>query len=120
MEYLQTKNIFKPELLNRFDGVITFKPLGGAQVAQVVKLLIKSLEKSLEDQDIKLIFEPAVIEKISKEGFDPEFGARPLRRYIQDNIEDMIAQKKLTKELDRGKTATFSIDGTGALQLTVS
>ena len=120
LDYLQTKNLFRPELLNRFDGVITFKPLGDAQVEQVVNLLLKSLTKTLEDQDIKLIFEDAVIEKISKEGFDPEFGARPLRRYIQDNIEDMIAQKKLTKELDRGKTATFSIDGTGALQLVVS
>ncbi|HSW48408.1 MAG TPA: ATP-dependent Clp protease ATP-binding subunit, partial [Candidatus Saccharimonadales bacterium] len=109
LEYLQTKNIFKPEFLNRFDDVVTFKPLADAQVAQVVNLLLQSLTKTLEEQDIKLIFEPAVIEKISKEGFDSEFGARPLRRYIQDNIEDMIAQKKLTKELDRGKTATFSI-----------
>ncbi len=74
----------------------------------------------MEKQDIKLEFDSAVIEKISSEGFDPEFGARPLRRYIQDNIEDMIAEKKLTKELDRGKTGTFSLDGTGALKLSVS
>ncbi len=120
LEHLQTKNIFKPELLNRFDDVITFKPLGEEQVTQVVQLMLNSLTKDMEEQDIKLVFEPAVIEKIGQEGFDPEFGARPLRRYIQDNIEDMIAQKKLTKELDRGKTATFSIDGTGALKLTVS
>jgi len=120
LEYLQTKNIFKPELLNRFDDVVTFKPLGEAQVVQVIKLLLGSLAKTLTDQDIKLIVDDAVIEKIAKEGFDSEFGARPLRRYIQDNIEDMIAQKKLTKELDRGKTAAFSIDGTGALKLTVS
>ncbi|HVF69562.1 MAG TPA: ATP-dependent Clp protease ATP-binding subunit [Xanthomonadales bacterium] len=119
LEFLQTNNIFKPELLNRFDGVITFKPLTDKNVTQVVKLLLQNLTKGMEEQDIKLVFDDAVIEKISKEGFDPEFGARPLRRYIQDNIEDMIAQKKLTKELDRGKTATFSIDGTGALQLTV-
>jgi ATP-dependent Clp protease ATP-binding subunit ClpA len=120
LEFLQSNNIFKPELLNRFDGVITFKPLGGEQVTQVVKLLLGSLAKTMEEQDIKLQFDDAVIEKISQEGFDPEFGARPLRRYIQDNIEDMIAQKKLTKELDRGKTAKFSLDGTGALQVTVA
>jgi ATP-dependent Clp protease ATP-binding subunit ClpA len=120
LDYLQSNNIFKPELLNRFDGVITFKPLNPEQIGQVVKLLLNNLTSSMEEQDIKLIFAPAVVEKISKEGFDQEFGARPLKRYIQDNIEDMIAQKKLTKELDRGKTATFSIDGTGALQLTVS
>ena len=120
LEYLQANNIFKPELLNRFDGVITFKPLGEGQVAQVVKLLLKSLTKEMENQDIKLLFDDAVVEKITREGFDSEFGARPLKRYIQDNIEDMIAQKKLTKELDRGKTAAFSIDGTGALQISVS
>lgn len=120
LDFLQTKNIFKPELLNRFDGVVTFKPLSDSQVAKVVKLLLNSLTATMEDQDIKLVFEDAVIAKIAKEGFDTEFGARPLRRYIQDNIEDMLAQKKLTHELDRGKTATFSIDGTGALQLAVS
>lgn len=119
LEYLQTKNIFKPELLNRFDAVVTFKPLGGEQVLKVVKLLVKNLIDNMEKQDIKLEFDDAVIEKISKEGFDPEFGARPLRRYIQDNIEDMIASKKLTKELDRGKTAKFVLDGTGALQINV-
>ena len=112
--------IFKPELFKRFEDVIQFMPLGGQQCVQVVKLMLDSLKKSLEDQDIKIVFDEAVIEKISKEGFDVEFGARPLRRYIQDNIEDLIAQKKLTKELDRGKTGTFSIDGTGALQLSVS
>ncbi len=120
LNFLQTKNIFKPELLNRFDAVVTFKPLSDTQVGQVVKLLLVSLTNSLEEQDIKLLFDEAVVEKISKEGFDPEFGARPLRRYIQDNIEDMIAQKKLSKELERGKTAKFSIDGTGALQVSIS
>ncbi len=120
LEFLQSNNIFKPELLNRFDGVITFKPLTDKNVVQVVKLLLASLTKNMEEQDIKLVFDDAVIEKISKEGFDAEFGARPLKRYIQDNIEDMIAEKKLKNELKRGNTAKFAIDGTGALQLTVS
>ncbi|HUQ85660.1 MAG TPA: ATP-dependent Clp protease ATP-binding subunit [Candidatus Limnocylindrales bacterium] len=120
LEFLQTNNIFKPELLNRFDGIITFKPLSDKNVAQVVNILLQDLINDMEAQDIKLLFDDAVIEKISKEGFDSEFGARPLRRYIQDNIEDMLAESKLKKELDRGKTAKFSIDGTGALQLSVS
>jgi ATP-dependent Clp protease ATP-binding subunit ClpA len=120
LEELQKNNLFRPELLNRFDGVITFKPLSGKQVMAVVELMLNELTAALEKQDIKLKFDQAVLEKIATEGFDKEFGARPLRRYIQDNIEDMIAQKKLTKELDRGKTAKFSIDGTGALQVTVS
>ena len=120
LELLQSKNIFKPELLNRFDGVITFKPLSDKNIIQVVKLLLQSLIKKMEEQDVELSFDEAVIEKIAKEGFDPEFGARPLKRYIQDNIEDMIADRKLKKELKRGNIAKFTIDGTGALQLTIS
>ena len=120
LDYLQKQAIFKPELLNRFDDVITFRPLDDSTVVQVIKLLLQSLEKSLAEQDITLSVDDAVIEKIAKEGFDKDFGARPLRRYIQDNIEDMIAQKKLTKELVRGKKAEFSLDGTGALILTIT
>ncbi len=120
LEHLQTNRLFKPELLNRFDDVVTFKPLANEDVIQVVKLMLGNLIKTMAEQDIVLAFDDAVIEKISKEGFDAQFGARPLKRYIQDNLEDIIAQKKLTKELDRGKRASFSIDGTGALTVTIS
>jgi ATP-dependent Clp protease ATP-binding subunit ClpC len=120
LNYLQTKAIFKPELLNRFDDVVTFKPLGEQEVTQVIKLMLQSLSNTLAEQDIKLVVDDAVIVKIAKEGFDRDFGARPLRRYIQDNIEDLIAQKKLKNEVTRGKTAAFSIDAGGHLQLIIS
>jgi ATP-dependent Clp protease ATP-binding subunit ClpC len=120
LDYLQTNKIFKPELLNRFDDVITFKPLGQSQVNQVVKLLLNSITKELADQDITITFDDAVIEKITKEGFDPEFGARPLRRYIQDNIQDLIAQKKLTSEIVRGKKVNIGVDGASNIQLTIA
>jgi ATP-dependent Clp protease ATP-binding subunit ClpC len=120
LDYLQKQAIFKPELLNRFDDVITFRPLDDSTVVQVVKLLLTQLEQTLTAQDISMVVDDAVIEKIAAEGFDKDFGARPLRRYIQDTIEDMIAQKKLTKELVRGKKAEFSLDGTGALILTIT
>jgi len=116
LEQLETQGLFKPELLNRFDDVVIFKPLGPEQVTKVVKLMLEDLKKTLEKQDIKVYFDDAVVAKIAQEGFDKDFGARPLRRYIQDTIEDVIAQKKLTKEIDRGKTVTFSLDGTGALR----
>jgi ATP-dependent Clp protease ATP-binding subunit ClpC len=116
LDFLQSQGIFKPELLNRFDDVVIFKPLGPEQVTQVVKLLLNELKQDMEKQDIKIYFDDAVVAKIAQEGFDPEFGARPLRRYIQDTIDDVIAQKKLTKEITRGKTVTFSLDGTGALR----
>lgn len=120
LEQLQTKGLFKPELLNRFDDVITFKPLGEEQVLAVTKLMLDSLKKDLEKQDITISFDDAVIEKIISEGFDQDFGARPLRRYIQDTVEDMLAQKRLTKEIDRGKAVAFSIDGTGAMHMDIT
>ncbi len=120
LEQLQTKGIFKPELLNRFDDVVTFKPLGPEQVTSVTKLMLNALAKAMQKQDITLTFDEAVIEKITKEGFDQDFGARPLRRYLQDTVEDMIAQKRLTKEIDRGSNVAFVIDGTGALHADIT
>lgn len=120
LEYLQTKAILKPELLNRFDDVVTFKPLNQQEMNQVVQLMLSELTNELLEQDIKLVMDQSVITKVIKEGVDSEFGARPLRRYIQDTIEDMIAKKKLTGELTRGNTATFSTDASGNLQLSVS
>lgn len=118
--FLQTQGIFKPELLNRFDDVITFRPLGDTDIVQVIKLLIQNLTKTLAEQDITLTVEDPVIERIAKEGFDKEFGARPLRRYIQDNIEDLIAQKKLTKEITRGKKVNVVINGMDQVDLVIS
>jgi ATP-dependent Clp protease ATP-binding subunit ClpA len=120
LDYLQTNKIFKPELLNRFDGVITFKPLGPSEVKQVVGLLLKKITKDLSLQDITVTFDMAVIEKIAQEGFDREFGARPLSRYIQDNIEDLIAKRKLTGEVTRGKNINVGIDGAGNIQLVIT
>lgn len=120
LEQLQTKGLFKPELLNRFDDIVTFKPFGPEEVLAVTKLMLERLKKDLEKQDITVTFDDAVIEKITKEGFDQDFGARPLRRYLQDTIEDIIAQKRLTKEIDRGKKVAFSIDGTGAFHPEIS
>lgn len=120
LQQLQTQGIFKPELLNRFDDIITFKPLSDDNIKQVLQLQLDALKKTMSDQDITLSFDEAVMEKILTEGINKEFGARELRRYLQDNLEDLIAQKKLTKELDRGKKAAFVIDGTGALQLEVT
>jgi ATP-dependent Clp protease ATP-binding subunit ClpA len=120
LNYLQANKIFKPELLNRFDGIITFKPLGEPEVKQVVHLLLKKIIHDLSLQDIKITIDDAVIEKIAQEGFDQEFGARPLSRYIQDNIEDLIAKRKLTGEITRGKNVNIGIDGMNNIQLTIT
>lgn len=113
LELLQKQNIFKPELLNRFDGTIIFKPLGEAEIKQVAELLLTELKDKMQEQDITVSFDDKIIEKIVKEGFDREFGARPIGRYIQDNIGDPIAKKLLKDEIKRGDKITVSVDTVG-------
>lgn len=110
LDLLQTKAVFKPELLNRFDGIIVFKPLRNEEAKEVAKLMLGSVVKKLLEQDIKVVFDEKVLEKIVKEGVDEQFGARPLKRFIQDNIEDLIAQKILKEEIQRGSSLIISVD----------
>lgn len=110
LEFLQTKNIFKPELLNRFDGVIVFKPLVNEEIVQIIKLLIKDVTRTLLEKDIAVTFDEKILAKIALEGFDKNFGARPLRRFIADKIEDPIAQKMLKDEIKRGDKIIVSVD----------
>jgi len=110
LEFLQTKGIFKPELLNRFDGIIVFKPLGKHEIQEVTKILLKELSNKMLEQDITVSFDDKIISKIISEGFDEQFGARPINRYIQDNIEDLLAQKILKDEIKRGDKISISVD----------
>jgi len=110
LDFLQKQGIFKPELLNRFDEIVTFKPLGEKEVLAITKLMLVQFQNNLKDKDIEIVFDDKIISKITKEGFDEEFGARPLKRFIQDNIEDLIAQKMLKDEIKRGDKITISVD----------
>ncbi len=117
LEILETKGIFRPELLNRFDGIIVFKPLGKEEVSQIVRLLLIDLSKKLLEKDIVIGFDEKVIAKIAAEGFDEQFGARPLNRFIQNNIEDLLAEKLLREEIKRGDKINLSIDQNNNLVL---
>jgi len=110
LDFLQKQGIFKPELLNRFDEIVAFKPLGEKEVVQIVKLMLGQVQKNLKDKDIEVNFDDKIIAKIALEGFDKEFGARPLKRFIQDTIEDLIAQKMLKDEIKRGDKIMISVD----------
>lgn len=120
LEFLQEKEIFRPELLNRFDGIIVFKPLEKEEVNQITKAMLDDLSKKLLEKDITANFDEKIIDKIAHEGFDQEFGARPLNRFIQDNIEDPIAKKMLKDEIKRGSKVNISVDSDNNLQLSVS
>ncbi len=120
LEFLQTKGIFKPELLNRFDNLVVFKPLSENEVVEIAKLVLKELSKKLAEKDISVNFDEKIIAKIVKEGSDEQFGARPIKRFVQDNIEDLLAQKMLRDEIKRGDTVVLSTDTTGNLTLSAA
>jgi len=120
LEFLQKKEIFRPELLNRFDGIIVFKPLGKEEVLQIVELILGELSKKLLEKDITVNFDEKIIAKIASEGFNQEFGARPLKRFIQDKIEDLIAQKMLKDEVKRGDKINISVDSVGKPQVSIN
>ncbi|ULG73128.1 ATP-dependent Clp protease ATP-binding subunit [Macrococcus brunensis] len=95
----ELKNQFRPEFLNRVDDIIVFHKLEKEHLKEIVTLMVGSLAKRLEEQDIHITLTDAAKEKIADEGYDPEYGARPLARAIQKNIED-----ELSEELLKGQT----------------
>lgn len=95
----ELKNFFKPEFLNRLDDIITFNPLGKDEAYEIIKLLFKDLQMSLENKGIKASLSENAALLIAKDGFDPDFGARPLRRAIYDLIEDKLSDMILADEL---------------------
>lgn len=115
MDKLQREDVFKPELLNRFDEIVVFKPLNEQEVKEVTRLLLSEVSVRLKNKDISADFGDDVVSKIVKEGFDSQYGARPLRRFIQDNIEDKIAEKMLQDQIKRGDKIVISLDQTNNL-----
>jgi ATP-dependent Clp protease ATP-binding subunit ClpC len=117
IEHLQTSNIFRSELLNRFDAIVTFKSLTITDVTKITSILLRDLRKSMEEKDIALSFDQGVLEKISKEAYDKEFGARPIRRYVQNTLEELISQKLLKNELNRGDRIKVIVGKNGEFDL---
>lgn len=97
-----SKAIFKPELMNRFDGVILFHALREDDVRQVSRLQLERLKKRLEERKINLQINDALVEFLVRQGSDPKFGARPINRAIQDTIEGLIAKKLISGEAKAG------------------
>lgn len=106
------RKTFRPEFLNRIDDIITFKPLTQEQIAEVVELQMKRVKKMLEPQGFELLWTPAAIQYLAKVGYDPEFGARPIKRAIQDYVLNDLSKKILAEEVSREKPIT--IDHTDA------
>ena len=101
------KKTFRPEFLNRIDDIITFKPLTQEQIAKVVELQMNRVKKMLEPQGFELCWTPAAISYLAEVGYDPEFGARPVKRAIQDYVLNDLSKKILSEEVSREKPITI-------------
>ena len=106
---VQREGRFKPELLNRFDGIIIYQPLSQENLKQVARLMLKKLtDRMKEQQNINLNITDELIDETVRQGYDPTFGARPMRRFIQDKIEKVIAERIIKGELTRGGSLTLT------------
>ncbi len=104
VDYLLSQGIFRPEFINRFDKVVCYKPLDIQEIIQIVKLMIKSLHDDLAEKNIRLEISDGAINKLAEEGYDPLFGARPLRRLIQEKVENLVAKEMISGEVKKGET----------------
>ena len=109
----QLRATMRPEFLNRIDEIITFTPLTKEQIADVVKLQIKKVTDMLEPQGIKLECTPQAISYLAEQGYDPDFGARPVKRAIQQYVLNDLSKKLLADEVDRTKPIIIDEFGDG-------
>ncbi|MEL4029922.1 ATP-dependent chaperone ClpB [Caldifermentibacillus hisashii] len=114
----QLRSHFRPEFLNRVDEIILFKPLTLDNIKGIVTKLLSELQERLKDQQIKLEISDEAKEYIAENGFDPVFGARPLKRFIQRTVETELARKIIARKVQENETVVISIDN-GELKLGV-
>ena len=101
---------FRPEFINRIDDSVVFRPLGKEEIRKIAAIQLKQLGKRLADNDLSIEFSDAALDLIGEEGFDPVFGARPLKRTIRSEIENPLAQKLLAGEFAPGATIKVDLD----------
>ena len=107
----EVKRFFRPEFLNRIDGTVVFHPLSKEHILQIVDLMLKQVKIQLKEKNVELEITQEVKERLADTGFDPTFGARPLRRAIQDQIEDMLSEELLAGHLQPGETVVIEVEG---------
>lgn len=97
----ELKKYYRPEFLNRFDGIVLFKPLNRFEIKKIAGFMLQRVAKDLEKRGVELKVEDSALEALAEVGFDPEFGARPMRRAIQDKVESQLAELILAGKLRR-------------------
>ncbi|HHY71824.1 MAG TPA: ATP-dependent Clp protease ATP-binding subunit [Bacillus bacterium] len=104
------KKAFRPEFLNRIDEIIVFHSLERQHINEIVTLMANELTRRLKEQEIEFELTEAAKEKIAKEGFDPEYGARPLRRALQKQVEDRLSEELLKGTVQKGQKVTIDVE----------
>lgn len=109
VDYILTKGIFRPELVNRFSDIVIFESLSDDEILQISKVRLNELTQRLESQFLYVTFSENAIEKVARESFSADFGARNVRRYIEEKIENLISRYILEEKIQKGDSFTVSI-----------
>jgi ATP-dependent Clp protease ATP-binding subunit ClpC len=110
----ELKQHFRPEFLNRVDEIVVFRQLTQEDIERIVDLMVAQIELRLKDRDMGIELTPAAKTLIAQRGFDPTLGARPLRRALQRDIEDTLAEKILFSELHAGQIVVVDVADPGS------
>ena len=100
------KRSFRPEFLNRLDEIVFYKPLTKENVTHIIDLMVAELNRRLEDKQLTVEVTPAAKDEIIQAAYDPIYGARPLRRYLQHTVETLISRKIIADQVESGQTLT--------------
>ena len=106
----QLKNHFRPEFLNRLDEIVMFKPLSKSDIRGIIDLLVKDINRRIEDKEISLTVTDKALGYIVEKAYDPVYGARPLKRYLQKNVETLLAKKMLADEVAVGDVLSLDVE----------
>ncbi len=107
----ELKRYFKPEFLNRLDDIVIFNPLGEKEIEKIVDILFKKIQEKLKEQDIKVELTESAKKLIARAGFDPVYGARPLKRALYELVEDRLAELILEEKVKEGDSVKFDAEG---------
>ena len=105
----EVKDLFRPEFINRVDELIVFHSLSEEEIRRITELMLKQVADRLEEQEIRLTWDESVTDKLAKDGYDPKFGARPLRRLIQRTVEDTLSEELLAGQVRLGQEITLTV-----------
>ena len=104
----EAKKVFRPEFLNRFDDIVVFRSLGKEELTQILELELEKVEKRMAQRNLHFELDESARELLRNQGYDPSYGARPMRRAVEKNLEDPMAEEIIRGNLREGVTVSIS------------